>query len=85
MRSFYQDRLGTNIGKALKNETVFSQWEPIAPFLGGGLDCTDYGVVNGELYVFGGWRPRAASMAAWENLFALDAAVPYVKQQGHKT
>ena len=22
-RSFYQDRLGTNIGKALKNETVF--------------------------------------------------------------
>ena len=31
MRSLYQDRLGTNIGKALKNRYRFSQvFEPIA-------------------------------------------------------
>jgi hypothetical protein len=29
-RTFYQDRLGTNIGKALKNRTVFAQVDPDA-------------------------------------------------------
>ena len=54
-------------------------WEPIAPFPGGGLDCTDYAVAGGELYVFGGWRARAESEAAWSALFGLGLPVPILE------
>ena len=67
----YRLRLGSS-GAAVPA----ARWERIAPFPGGGLDCTAYAVVGAELYVFGGWRPRAASMAAWESLLALDVPVP---------
>ena len=56
------------------------EWEKIAPFPGKGFDAPNTAVVNGSLYVFGGWRANAAGMKAWQldenSLYGLNLPVP---------
>ena len=40
---------------------------------------TNYNVAGDELYLFGGWKKRSSSEAAWSALFALDLPVPILE------
>ena len=43
------------------------------------LQVTNYNVAGEELYIFGGWKKRTSSEAAWSALFALDLPVPILE------
>ena len=53
----------------------------MAEFPGGGIDCSNDGVVNGSLFIFGGGTANttAAALAAWSALYALNLPVPIVQ------
>jgi hypothetical protein len=63
-------------GFRLSLTTHSAKWEPIAPFPGGGLDAPNTAVVNGSLYVLGGWRGSKGGMEAWSELTGMALPVP---------
>eukprot|EP01052_Picozoa_sp_SAG31_P003299 SAG31_NODE_125_length_23649_cov_7.156202_17_plen_444_part_00 len=67
-------------GAAPSHQSLNARWEEITKFPGGGMDVPNSAVVNGSLYMFGGWRANYAGMQAWQergdSLYQLGLPVP---------